>query len=130
MDKVKAQAPPTSDAMSVKDGTYTDIAAASSLDETTDISAMTAEEIAAFEIDPVIEAEVRWAYDKVILLVHPLFLTILTSSQRILPAAFCMYFFSALVCACFKYFNLLPTYTRRRTEAISVMPKPTAMIKT
>jgi len=70
MDKVKAQAPPASGAMSVKDGTYTDIVAASSLDETTSVSAMTAEEIAAFEIDPVIEAEVRWAYDKVIRLVH------------------------------------------------------------
>lgn len=44
------------------------------------IEDMTAEDIAAYEIDPVIEAQVRWQYDK-----------------RILPAAFCMYFFSALV---------------------------------
>jgi hypothetical protein len=41
---------------------------------------MTPEDIAAYEIDPIVEAQVRWQYDK-----------------RILPAAFCMYFFSALV---------------------------------
>ena len=29
------------------------------------ISAMTAEQISAYEIDPVVEAQVRWQYDKV-----------------------------------------------------------------
>jgi hypothetical protein len=60
---------------SVKDAAFTDITSLSPED-------MTLEDIAAFEIDPVIESQVRWAYDK-----------------RILPAAFCMYFFSALVCS-------------------------------
>lgn len=53
--------PDVSDASSIKDASYTQVDAATVLD----VVSMTAEEIAAFEIDPEIEKQVRWQYDKV-----------------------------------------------------------------
>lgn len=61
-DGIQITATPTND------GTFTPITmspdelAAYKLDR---VSNMTAEEISAYEIDPVVEAQVRWQYDKV-----------------------------------------------------------------
>ena len=59
---VHITATPTNDGTSSPITLSPDELAAYKLDR---ISAMTAEEISAYEIDPVIEAQVRWQYDKV-----------------------------------------------------------------
>jgi len=59
---VQITATPTNDGTSSPITLSPDELAAYKLDR---ISAMTAEEISAYEIDPVVEAQVRWQYDKV-----------------------------------------------------------------
>jgi len=61
-DGLHITATPTNDGTSTPITLSPDELAAYKLDR---ISAMTAEEISAYEIDPVVEAQVRWQYDKV-----------------------------------------------------------------
>ena len=61
-DIIQITATPTNDGTSTPTTLSPDELAAYKLDR---ISAMTAEEISAYEIDPVVEAQVRWQYDKV-----------------------------------------------------------------
>jgi hypothetical protein len=59
---VHITATPTNDGISTPITLSSEELAAYKLDH---ISGMTAEEISAYEIDPVVEAQVRWQYDKV-----------------------------------------------------------------
>ena len=59
---IRSTATPTNDGTSTPITLSPEELAAYKLDR---ISAMTAEEISAYEIDPVVEAQVRWQYDKV-----------------------------------------------------------------
>jgi len=61
-DGIQITATPTNDGTSTPITLSPEELAAYKLDR---ISAMTAEEISAYEIDPVVEAQVRWQYDKV-----------------------------------------------------------------
>ena len=61
-DGVQVTTTPTDNGTSTPITMSPDELAAYKLDR---ISAMTAEEISAYEIDPVVEAQVRWQYDKV-----------------------------------------------------------------
>jgi len=130
MGEVKVPTPNVSDATSIKDGTYTDIVASPSINEVTDFAAMTAEEIAAFQIDPKVEAEVRWQYDKV----SPV-CTWTTNDADEAPAYPSRSLLHVLFLCAGKSEEYPPyllslAYTQCRTEATLATPKPTTSTRT